>query len=167
MPRLSCWFIRAALIHLTLGVLLGGLILSGKGLPLLFGWAWLLLAAHIQLLVGGWLIQLALGMAYWIMPRLDGRGDRGRAVAAWVSFAALNAGVVGAALGLVLRPRSSAAWLNGVLMISVVAQALALVAFAWHIWPRLAPIVLPVAADLAPSEAAGDAGLAGTSAGAT
>ena len=53
MPRLSCWFIRMALLYLAIGVVLGGLILSAKGFPLALGWTWSLLSAHIQLLIGG------------------------------------------------------------------------------------------------------------------
>ncbi len=75
MPRLSCWFIKAALLHLAIGVVMGGLILSAKGVPATFGWAWVLLSAHIQLLVGGWLVQLALGMAYWMLPRREAAGQ--------------------------------------------------------------------------------------------
>ena len=66
MPRLSCWFVRASLIHLSVGAVFGGLILSAKGFPVSMNWAWLLLAAHIQVMVGGWLVQLTLGMAYWL-----------------------------------------------------------------------------------------------------
>src|SRR5687767_2289161 len=103
MPRLSRWFIRAALLHLSAGVLLGGLILSAKGYPGALGWSWLLLPAHIELLVFGWLIQLTLGMAYWILPRLDARGDRGRTGWAWASFWALNVGVAGTTALLLIR----------------------------------------------------------------
>jgi hypothetical protein len=156
MPRLSCWLVRASLIHLAIGALFGGLILSGKALPLVMGWAWLLLAAHIQLLVGGWLIQLALGMAYWILPRLDGTGDRGRPRAAWSCFAALNSGVLGAATALLVRGSLNAAAIDigsaqdAVLDLALatggVLQAVALLVFAWHAWPRLQPIVVPTGA---------------------
>ncbi|HEY0738686.1 MAG TPA: hypothetical protein VGD69_27455 [Herpetosiphonaceae bacterium] len=146
MPRLSTAFIRAALIHLIVGVLLGGLILSAKGMPGSLGWTWLLLPAHIQLMLGGWMIQLALGVAYWILPRRDSAGDRGRAVAAWLCFALLNAGTVGAALLLTLRSWSNTAWLDSLLVLAVVAQLLALAAFAWHAWPRVAPAFAPARA---------------------
>ena len=53
MPRLSCWFIRMALLYLAIGVVLGGLILEREGLSLALGWTWSLLSAHIQLLIGG------------------------------------------------------------------------------------------------------------------
>ena len=143
MPRLSCWFIRSALVHLAIGVVMGGLILSAKGLPALCSWAWLLLAAHIQVLVGGWLVQLALGMAYWMLPRLDAAGERGRPTAAWTCWGTLNSGVVGAALALSARSFVEGAWLDGVLVLAALLQLIALVAFAWHAWPRLQPIVVP------------------------
>ena len=77
MPRLSCWFIRASLLYLGIGVIFGGIVLAAKGFPGSLNWTWLLLPAHIQLLVGGWMIQFTLGMAYWLLPRLSGAGDRG------------------------------------------------------------------------------------------
>jgi hypothetical protein len=136
-PRLSCWFIRAALAHLAVGVVFGGLILSAKGLPGALGWSWLLLAAHMQLLVGGWLVQLALGMAYWIFPRLDAEGTRGRTYAATFSCVALNLGVGSAALLLTVRGWYAVAWLELLLIPAALLQAAALVAFAYHAWPRV------------------------------
>lgn len=151
MPRLSCYFIRAALIYLAVGALLGGLILSAKGMPMSLGWAWQFLAAHIQLMVGGWMIQLTLGVAYWILPRRDGSGDRGRPGAAWLSFGLLNIGVSSAAILLTLRPFVGAAWLDGLLVLAALARVLALAAFAWHVWPRVAPIVPSAPAAIARS----------------
>lgn len=139
MPRLSCYFIRAALLYLAVGVLLGALILSAKGMPTTLGWSWQLLAAHIQLVIGGWLIQLALGVAYWMLPRRGDAVERGRAGAAWLCFAALNLGVSGAAILLTLRPLIQAAWLDWLLILAALSQTLALAAFAWHAWPRVAP----------------------------
>lgn len=144
MPRLSCWMIKAALLYLALGVGFGGLILSAKGQPETLGWAWLLLSAHIQLLIGGWLIQLALGMAYWILPRLEG-AVRGRTAAAWASFGALNTGVTGAAVLLAIRPWWSFVWLDALLVLAGLLQAVAIGAFAYHAWPRLAPVTPPAA----------------------
>jgi hypothetical protein len=141
MPRLSCWFIKAALLHLATSVTLGGLILAAKGLPIAMGWAWLLLPAHMQLALGGWLIQLALGMAYWVLPRLNGAGDRGRFVWAWASFGLWNTGIVSAALALALRPLARSIGLDLLLAFGAVLQLGGLAAFAWHTWPRLRPIV--------------------------
>ena len=146
MPRLSCWFIKAALLHLAAGVVFGGLILAAKGLPIVLGWSWRLLPAHIQLLVGGWLIQLALGMAYWILPRLDSAGERGLPIWATISFGTLNLGAGGAAVLLVLRAWYRAPWLDALLVLFGLLQMVALGAFAWHAWPRIRPFTPPVMA---------------------
>ncbi len=143
MPRLSCWFIRAALIHLGIGVAIGGLILSAKGFPATLGWSWALLLTHMQLLIGGWMIQLALGVAYWILPRLDGAGNRGRPVAAWTSFVALNLGAGGAALLFALRATIDGAWFASAVIVLALLQVLALASFGWHAWPRLRPVETP------------------------
>lgn len=140
MPRLSCWFIRASLLHLGIGVVLGGLILAAKGFPGSLGWTWTLLPAHIQLLVGGWMIQLTLGMAYWILPRLSGAGDRGTPGWAWTSFGSLNIGVGGAALALLLRVWWRSDWIDAALIVTAMLQIVALLAFARHAWPRVQPL---------------------------
>lgn len=133
MPRLSCWLIKASLLHLAVGVTIGGLILGAKGFPVTLGWAWQLLPAHIQVMIGGWLIQLALGMAYWILPRLDRAGTRGRPAWAWASFAVLNTGVISTAALLTQRPFVAAPWLNVLLILAAPLQVLALGMFAVHI----------------------------------
>jgi hypothetical protein len=65
------------LVPLALGVLIGGLLLANKALPF-WPWLWRLRAAYIQLLLLGWTVQFAFGVAFWILPRLMASGDRGR-----------------------------------------------------------------------------------------
>ena len=88
MPRLSRWFIRAALLYLTLGFTFGGLMLFNKGVPLSV-WLWRLLPAHVEFLLLGWTVQLATGVGFWILPRFGSL--RGNERIAWVSFVLLNA----------------------------------------------------------------------------
>lgn len=143
MPRLSCWFVRSALAHLLAGVLLGGLILCAKGFPHALSWAWLLLPAHIQVVIGGWMIQLALGVAYWILPRLTGANERGRPATAWGSLLALNVGVDGAALVLSARAFWPGLGVDWLLIPAALLQVAALVLFAWHAWPRIQATPVP------------------------
>ncbi len=130
MPRLSCWFIRSALIYLALGFTLGGLLLFHKGVPLHpVLWRWL--PAHIEFLLLGWMVQLVMGVAFWILPRF-GTG-RGHEAAAWLAYGLLNVGIgmtgVGLALGMpALVP-----------LLGRMAEAGAAVAFAMHAWPRIKP----------------------------
>ncbi|MGB7213083.1 MAG: hypothetical protein WBC97_10720 [Gemmatimonadales bacterium] len=97
MPVLSTWFVRTALLELLAGFLLGALMLATRGHTLAL-WAAPLLPLHIELLVLGWLANLALGVAYWILPKHASGPERGRrwpVIAAWCS---LNAGVLLAGL---------------------------------------------------------------------
>lgn len=130
MPRLSVWFIRCALINLALGFTFGALLLWNKGLPI-HPLIWRLLPAHIEFLLVGWLVQLAMGVSYWILPRFQ--AERGRAVFAWAALWLLNGGVWLAGLS-PLASAGAAAVLAG-----RVAEAGAAAAFALHAWPRIKP----------------------------
>ncbi len=92
MPRLSAWYVRASLIYLALGFTLGGLMLANEGRPLdpaLGSY----LPVHIEFLMVGWLGGLALGVAYWILPRFVSGLPRGDPRLAWLSFWLVNAGI--------------------------------------------------------------------------
>lgn len=132
MPALSRYFVRSALICLVAGFTLGGLILAAKaGVVSSDVWGWL--PAHIALLLMGWLVQLGLGVAYWILPRHRG-GDRGRPGWAWGAFAACQIGLalVGISLGSVWM-----ASLRGALPPGIMLMALGIGLFAVHAWPRI------------------------------
>ncbi len=93
MPRLSAWFVRFALVYLALGFTLGGLMLANEG------WNFaprlnILLPVHIEILMMGWVMQLALGVAYWILPRYTQGLPRGNKAAAWISFLLVNMGIL-------------------------------------------------------------------------
>jgi len=131
-PRLSAWLVRAALLYLAGGFLLGALLLVNKGLPF-DGRAWRWLPVHVELLVMGWTLQLALGVAYWILPRFQTRRRReGWAAAAG---ALLNLGVWCVSLGSLL---ALPGWVT---LAGRGAEALAALAFAWHAWPRIKPLI--------------------------
>ena len=132
MPDLSRYFVRSSLLCLGVGFTLGGLILSAKGgfvSPDVWGW----LPAHIILLLFGWLIQLALGVSYWILPRHTG-GDRGRPRWAWGSFTAFQIGLMLVAVSL-LNPWIAPA--GGLLTPGVVVLAAGVIAFGMHAAPRV------------------------------
>ncbi|MBK9053395.1 MAG: hypothetical protein IPL78_21585 [Chloroflexi bacterium] len=129
MPPLTRLFVKTALIHLVLGFTFGALMLANKGVPF-YPVLWRLLPAHMELLLVGWTVQLALGVAYWILPRYwqGGRGDN-RGV--WLAYFFLNSGVWLVILtGWLGLPPS---WL----LLGRVLQAAAVIAFATHIWPRI------------------------------
>ena len=125
MPPLSRLMVRVALCWLAVGYSAGGLLLANKGVPLA-PWIWGLRGAHVHMLLVGWTLQLAAGVAYWILPRLDAHGDRGGDRPVWLCFGALNAGVV-------------CSLLPGLAAVSGALYFVAAAAFVVHLWRRVRP----------------------------
>ncbi len=143
MPELSRWFIRTAFVFMLVGFTLGDLILTEKGLGIIPGmWAWL--PIHVYCVLFGWIIQLTMGMAYWILPRwgvTEGR-NRGNTQLPIISYISLNTGL------LCLLPTP---WLRNVWGAELAAALgavggtlllLAFVAFSAHAWPRVKPFLV-------------------------
>jgi heme/copper-type cytochrome/quinol oxidase subunit 1 len=135
MPPLSNWMIRVALAQLGIGFTLGAYMLSAKGIPFdpLYR---RLLTAHIELLLFGWLLQLAVGVAFWILPRFEQPPKYGRVKLAWAGFALFNLG-----LALVI----AGGWLGGashpLALAGHLVEAAAVVLFALFLWPRVKPFM--------------------------
>jgi cbb3-type cytochrome oxidase subunit 1 len=129
MPRLSQWIIRFALIYLLLGFTFGGLLLWHKGAPLhpaLWGW----LPAHIEFLLIGWIAQLTMGVAFWILPRYWQKERRGREIYVKIAFVLLNLGIWFVVAATVFRADRL------VLLAGRGAEIGAAVFFAIHAWGR-------------------------------
>ncbi len=133
MPRLSVWFVRIALIYLVVGFTFGGLLLFHKGVPL-HAALWRLLPAHVEFVLFGWTVQLAMGVAFWILPRFNQGPERGDERPAWVAFVLLNLGVLLAGLGGALGAAMP------ILLLGRLAEAGAALAFTLHAWPRVRPL---------------------------
>jgi hypothetical protein len=126
MPRLSVWMVRTALLHLGVGFTIGALLLSNKGVPYA-PLVWTMLGAHIELLLFGWMVQVAMGVAFWILPRFGNTDpDRryGRVWPAWAGFVLLNVGVLLISL-------------NISILAGRILELLAAVSFIVHVWPRV------------------------------
>ena len=134
MPRLSVWWVRTGLVELAAGLTLGALLLANKGVRFAPGlWRWL--PVHIELLLFGWTLNLALGVAYWILPRFKAGAPRGPAWLAWGAFGLLNVGITLVCLAPWL-PTTTAA---PVLLAGRAGEAAAAALFALHAVPRLKP----------------------------
>ncbi len=127
MPRVSVWLVRLSLVHLALGATLGAVLLVGKGVAVP-AWIWILRPLHVEILLFGFVIQLAFGVAWWILPRTP---ERMPTRLPWVAGLLLNAGLW--TVGLV----PLAGWPGEISLLARVLQAVALVAFARSIWPRI------------------------------
>jgi hypothetical protein len=129
-PRLSRWYIRASLLYLAAGVTLGMLLLVHKGIPL-HPALWRILPPHIEFLLLGWTLQLAMGVMFWSLPRFQHGPERGNEALAWWAFGLLNVGVGLVSVGWVLGVPG---WLP---FLGRVIEAAAAIAFAAHAWPRV------------------------------
>ena len=101
MPRLSQWYVKLSFGYLLAGFTVGALLLANKGRPL-HPALWSLLPAHIEWLLLGWVAQLTLGVAFWILPRFWKEPRRGNTTGAAVAIVLLNGGIILISLGALL-----------------------------------------------------------------
>jgi cbb3-type cytochrome oxidase subunit 1 len=131
MPRLSVWLIRTALVYLVVGFGLGAVMLACKVMPSTLALIAPLRPLHVEFLTLGWTVNLALGVAYWILPRRARDGERGGEIAVALVWVVLNAGVLAAGFG-----QGSTA---PVALIGRLAEGVAAGMFALHAWSRVKP----------------------------
>jgi cbb3-type cytochrome oxidase subunit 1 len=129
MPRLTVWMVRSSLLQLGIGFTAGMLMLFNKGVPFDPS-IWRLLPIHIELVLLGWTMQLAMGVAFWVLPRFSSAPRYGHERFGWLAYLMLNGGLIIFAVG---------AWLNGawLLLVGRALELLAAVCFAILIWPRV------------------------------
>jgi len=130
-PRLGVYFIRASLIYLLLGFTFGGLLLANKGV-MISPAIWMLLPIHIEFDLVGWLVQLAMGVAFWILPRFSKGSLRGNERLSWFAFLFINSGILLVASETILEAK----WL---MLTGRALETLALVFFAVGNWRRIKP----------------------------
>lgn len=137
MPALSVRFIRISLLYLLIGFGLGAVLLFHKGVPIDSS-LWSLLDVHVEVVLIGWILHLAMGTAYWMFPRFNPKKtnmkQRGYETAAWVSLICLNAGILVFCLG------KLAGYLIWAPFIGRSLEAVGVVAFVFNLWPRTKPV---------------------------
>lgn len=131
MPKVSLAFIRWSLIQLSIASTIGLLLLISKATG---EWmhVWTIRPLHTEGMWFGWIINLVLGTAWWIMPkRLDLADKYGNQVLGWVSFVFIQGD-----------------WLYRVFIDAYQAPnfvrllpLLGMISFVIGIWPRLKHII--------------------------
>ena len=130
MPEPSLWFIRIALIHFVTGITCGMLLLMNKSVLLDYR-VWSLLPMHIELLLAGWILNLVMGVAYWILPRYQDGPARGNEKIVWLAFVLLNSGIMAVVWGKAFFDGSNLTFFGRLL------ECLSVPLFASQIWRRL------------------------------
>jgi hypothetical protein len=128
-------FIRLSLLFLLAGIGLGAA-LQVRGALGLAPWPYAAVTIHTHLLTVGFLLNMVMGVAHWMFPRLPGATASGAArdPLAWSNLVSLN-------LGLLLRVPSEAGrgqrGAGTLLVLSAVLQALGVLLFVAAIWRRV------------------------------
>jgi hypothetical protein len=148
-PTTSRVTIKASILYLAVGAILGAILFIHRWLPL--GPAIpVLKITHVHFLVIGWLTQLILGVAWWlfpplkigrergaIAPRRRGQEQRGSEPLFWLTAVLLNAGTLlrGLAPALYTWTRVEAftvlGGISGLLLLG------AAIAFVLNLWQRV------------------------------
>jgi hypothetical protein len=145
MPATSRMFIKASVVYLSIGALLGTILLVNRWLPL-GPQVPLLKPSHVVILLSGWLTQLILGVAWWLFPPLDiglqgnaparrGQDQRGSEPLFWATFVLLNTGILLQAVSSPLYGWTQFGFfnfLNGISGLFLLAAAVAFVVNMWH-----------------------------------
>lgn len=151
MPTVSRWFIRLSLLCLIAGMAMGSwmLVQQARGEPGP-GSPWPVLHAHILLV--GFLLQVVMGVAYWMFPRVAGR--RPGNAPAWAALVCLNAGLL---LRVVAEPAvddgHGGPW-RVLLGAAAVLPTLGAVLFAFAVAPRVRAAMSKEEADRLRAQAA-------------
>lgn len=70
MPPLTRWFIKSALVYLTVSLLVG-VALTARGTVGLHTVVDALMPVYVHLFMVGWVTQMIFGVAYWMFPRVS------------------------------------------------------------------------------------------------
>lgn len=125
MPLISVILVRLSFLYLFMGASIGSLLLAAKGLYF-WPWIWSLRPLHIEFLLFGWMVQLAFGVAAWILPRTQERTNSSPLV---LTTVLLNAGIWMAGTSPINVP--------GLTLVGRLLEIGGIVTFAWYIWPRV------------------------------
>jgi hypothetical protein len=90
----------------------------------------------------GWLVQFALGVAYWLLPRRRSPAAPLGYHEQWgfAAMSALNAGLLARVIAEPIEHAGHAAtWTSLTLTVSGLVQLAAFIVFAVQLWPRVSP----------------------------
>ena len=148
MPVTSRICVRASLVYLAVGAVLGALLLINRWLPL-GAWIYALKISHVQFLIVGWLTQFILGVGWWLFPPLQigrrpdgtvarrGQATRGSEGLFWATLVLLNAGILLRGLGTPLQVWTHQDWLRAASGLSGLFLLAAAITFVLNVWARI------------------------------
>ena len=142
MPPIARSFVKASFVYFIVAFLLGALMMLDQWLGF-SRWLRVVYVSQLHLLVVGWITQLAIGVAYWMFPRLrreQSAQPRGSDALAWAVLICLNVGLL---LRFLFEPfyrMGGGSSLAILLALSGILQAVAAIAFGLLMWARIRPM---------------------------
>lgn len=135
MSKITVWFIKCAMVYFLISVVLGiKMAVLGATYP------YIPIHVHFNLL--GWMTMMIYGVGYHILPRFSGRPLYSDKMAEW-QFWMANIGLVGMAIGWIVRTRQGDATL---LMIFSIIAATAAFMFVLNMFKTIKAAPAPPAA---------------------
>ena len=128
------WMIRAALLSIVAGAILGVLMILGYRFPAfrwLVGWR----SVHVHLMLLGGVIQMIMGVALWMFPRRPEQPHWPTSAQGWTLFGLLNGGMALRICASVLGIGNDAGY--AMLLAGSAGQATAIVYFLVLVIPRV------------------------------
>lgn len=129
MPLLTRIFIKTAMVYFSLALLLG-IVMTVRAPAGMF-------PVYIHLLVFGWLTQLIFGVIYWMFPKYSKQTPRGHESLAWITYAALNLGLMLRAIAEPIHAVQATQFSGLLLVLSAILQWLSGLTFVANTWPRV------------------------------
>jgi hypothetical protein len=137
---ISVNMVRAALVWLAIGFVVGALMLADASLA--GNWRAWFAPTHGHVLFVGWFLQFAVGIAFWLLPRqrTDARPLGYNERVAFLSFVILNTGLV---LRVIAEPAPRIGYMTGLvdemLVVSALAHVVAIGIVVTQLWGRVIP----------------------------
>jgi heme/copper-type cytochrome/quinol oxidase subunit 1 len=129
-------YIKTAIAFLVVGLLLGGWMIAQRELGEHYPGPYEI-GAHTHAILVGFVMMMILGVALWLFPRPEKADARYRPVLAEVAYWLITVGTAARVIGELLRPLTASAWLRWLVVVSGLAQIVALFVFFYTMWSRI------------------------------
>jgi heme/copper-type cytochrome/quinol oxidase subunit 1 len=129
-------YIKTAIAFLFAGLGLGGWMIVRREL-FQRGATPYEVSAHTHAIFVGFVMMMILGVALWLFPRPDKNDRRYRPALAEAAYWLLVFGTASRVSGELMRQRSSAPWLRGMVVVSGLMQITALAVYFYTMWSRI------------------------------
>lgn len=133
------YYLKTSLVFLVLGVMAGLHLLTYRYM-LLRSYSPAIVAAHVHVLLVGFLLMMVMGMGLWMFPRPAKSDTHYTPTLAHVTYWLVTGGTVVRFFCEWFAPLGSINVLSVGVLLGGTSQAVAVFLFVWNIWTRIRPL---------------------------